>query len=512
MSSVASAPAATNGSTAPSLSAWGVVRNELLYLSYALQEVALLTPFALVILGWARYWPAGLVLAWLLLLMLLPFNLARVMSLLQLDARRQRRVLFFALLLTMLVSWRLLLYGPRPLLDMSWLGQFGASLAEGGNLLWARDLSIFLLTALVWWRGLRLVGRGHDINRIGLRLRVGGLIIAPLLLWFAGSFLDINAVPFVLLFLLASLTAVALVRAEQIEADQTGGGSTLGARWFAVVFATAAGVTLLGGVLAAFISGDSLLDVLDWLSPLWRAMQFGVTVIGGLLFVVFKPALDLFGVLVQALGQFLAWVFTGMAEGMRQLGVPLGLETPVLPTPTATPGPDAGPGAAGKAIVAFLMLGLMAVVALGLGRLYRQATFAARDSARSERITPEDEGSPGLADRVLGRLGLGRGRRAAASVRRLYAQMCRAAAAAGYPRLETETPYEYLPALGQVWPDGTAESRMLTEAYVRVRYGEIPETREELDALRDAWRRLELMEPHSRVAGAEAQPTLIKRE
>ena len=89
--------------------------------------------------------------------------------------------------------------------------------------------------------------------------------------------------------------------------------------------------------------------------------------------------------------------------------------------------------------------------------------------------------------------------------------MCRAAAAAGYPRLEAETPYEYLPTLGQVWPDNAAEARLITDAFIRVRYGELPETAEELEAIRAAWRRLEATEPRRR-ASAPAAPTLTRRE
>lgn len=492
-------------------SAWGVVRQELLTLCYALQEIALLTPFALIILGWARYWPPGLVLLWLLLLMLLPFNLARVMSLLQWERGRQRRVMFVALLLITLLSWRLLLYAPRPTLDLSWLGQFGANLAEAGNLLWMRDLSVFLLTVVVWWRGVRLVSRGPDINRIGLRLRVGGLLILPFVVWFANSFLDFSVVPFILLFFLASLTAVALVRAEQLEQDQTGQASNLDWRWFLAVFATALGVTLTGALLAAFISGDSLYDVLSWLSPLWRALQFGGTVVLLTLYTVFEPALNVLAVGVGFLGQILAWVFGAMSAGLSQITGTDPLAPPAIPTPAGTP-TIALPPAADKAIVTVMMIGLLLLVALALAGLYRQAGSAVRRSQRSEQIETDEEAPPGVGGRLLDRLGLFRGRRAAASIRRIYQQMCRAAASAGFPRPEAETPYEYLRTLRQVWPEGTADSLLITEAYVRVRYGELPETRADLDAIRAAWRRLEAVEPHQRAIQDETKPTLVKRE
>jgi hypothetical protein len=75
-----------------------------------------------------------------------------------------------------------------------------------------------------------------------------------------------------------------------------------------------------------------------------------------------------------------------------------------------------------------------------------------------------------------------------------------------------ETPYEYLPTLARVWPEYAAESRLITEAFIRVRYGEVPETVDELEIIRDAWRRLEAAEPNRRGAAVEQGPTLSKRE
>jgi hypothetical protein len=165
---------------------------------------------------------------------------------------------------------------------------------------------------------------------------------------------------------------------------------------------------------------------------------------------------------------------------------------------------------ADKGGVVLLMLAAIVVVALALVRVYQQAALAARDSTAS-RADRADDDEPGAGRRLLERLGLLRQWRTAASIRRVYRLMCRAAAAAGYPRLEAETPYEYLPTLAQVWPENAAEARLITDAFIRVRYGELPETAEELEAIRAAWRRLEGTEPHRR-AVPDTAPTLTRRE
>lgn len=498
------------GLAAPASTAWGYVRHELLFLCFALMEIALLTPVLRVILGWAYYWPAYQIALWLLLVMLLPLNLIRLMSLLHFEVKRQRQFLIGALLLTIVLSWRLLLYTAASPFDLSWLGQFTQSLGEGSNLLWTRDVSVFLVSAFIWWRGIRLAIRYPEINNVGLRLRLGGLIFLPLIVWFSNSFLETSIVPFIVLFFLASLTAVSLVRAENIEEDRSGTAATLNTRWFVVVFGAALAVVLGGGVLGALIAGDSLFIVMAWLSPLWRALQFGATVTGVTLINLASPALEVFALLVQFLAGILAGILGLLSDGLRQTGILENLAPPVIPTPTATVD-VAGSQITGKALTIFIMLGLVALVTLTLARTYRQAIFAARASERSRTIEG-DEDKPGLGRRVLERLGLFRQWRAAASIRRFYRLMCQAAASAGFPRLGVETPYEYLATLARVWPEHTAESGLITEAFVQVRYGEVPETAEELEVIRSAWQRLDSVEPYRRPVVAEQGPTLQKSE
>jgi hypothetical protein len=79
---------------------------------------------------------------------------------------------------------------------------------------------------------------------------------------------------------------------------------------------------------------------------------------------------------------------------------------------------------------------------------------------------------------------------AALTIRHIYAQLCAWAARAGYPRARYETPYEYLVTLQAAFPRRREDLAHVTQAYVAVRYGEIPERPEELEAVRDAWERI----------------------
>jgi len=168
----------------------------------------------------------------------------------------------------------------------------------------------------------------------------------------------------------------------------------------------------------------------------------------------------------------------------------------VTPTGISVTGP--------KLITILLMIAVVLVVTLALGQIYRQAQLVARHSDQTD---SPDHAAPeaGLGRRLLGRLGLLRNWRTAVSIRRIYQQMCQAAAASGYPRAAAETPFEYLATLALAWPNHTTESKLITQAYVNIRYGEFPETREELGQIQAAWKRLEATKPvDTAVAGASA--------
>jgi len=92
-------------------------------------------------------------------------------------------------------------------------------------------------------------------------------------------------------------------------------------------------------------------------------------------------------------------------------------------------------------------------------------------------------------------LGIFRNWYAATSIRRVYQLMVKAAQTSGYPRPESETPFEYLQSLQKVWPRHQAECRRITDAFVKVRYGELPETAEELNEIVAAWHTLAAAEP-----------------
>ena len=96
----------------------------------------------------------------------------------------------------------------------------------------------------------------------------------------------------------------------------------------------------------------------------------------------------------------------------------------------------------------------------------------------------------GAADlsRLLRRDGTG-------SARAIYANMLALLAAANRPRRPEQTPYELVPVAEEVLPTHQAEIAAITEAYVRVRYGEVTINADELAQLQKAWERMKADSP-----------------
>jgi hypothetical protein len=404
-----------------------------------------------------------------------------------------------ALLFIALLSLRTLLHETESSFDMSWLSDFYRNLAEEGNRLWRRDMALFIVICFVWWRGIRLSHYVPDINRAGLRLRVGSLVSAPLIIWITADFLSRTILPFILLFFTAGLTAVALIRAEQTEYERTGQAASLTPRWLGSIFLAAVAVVLTAATLALLISGQPPEVIGAWMAPIWLAIRFGATAVMVAAIYVASPILNLLARIIEFIIGILSSALSGVWEALQEIAPDVASAiTPEAVEVATETAENSGTSDGTKIIWILLMIAAILLVTLALSRLYRQATIAAtkREQIGHQAIEPVEK--PNLLQRALQKLGLFKGLPTALSIRRIYWQMCRAAAGAGYPRAATETPYEYLASLEQVWPTQTADARHITQAYVKIRYGEIPESANEINDIRAAWRRLEATQPNQR--------------
>ena len=467
---------------------WQIFRHELLFVTWALMEVALITPLFLALTPWTTFWSPAMTAIWLLLIMLIPFNLSRLTSVLRISVQRQQIIMVVALFITLLVAWRIVLYSPTGLLSAAWLLDILAHFGDSTDPRWSRELALFVTISLMWWRGISLAGRGVDYRDVGFRMRVEILLAVFLVAGLAGSLLTWSVTPFVLLFLFASLLSVVLTRVEQLELSRSGRSFPIGPSWLLIVVAVAAAVVFTTGVISGMVGNESVGAVVGWFEPLWVALRFAIAPIVSILGLLISPLLIVLIVFVE----WLVGLF-GPAIGAGLEGFHLMLQSLPQADPeevvesTETIGRDYRQLLTGLSMIFVILL-----TGLALGRLFRMARPPAE--LQREAVTPfEGLGRPGrlgLGRRLLDRLNVLRRWQAAASIRHAYRDMCTAAAQKGYPRAESETPYEYLKTLAKAWPENSQDTALITEAYNRAHYGELPENEAELQPILDAWKRL----------------------
>jgi hypothetical protein len=77
-----------------------------------------------------------------------------------------------------------------------------------------------------------------------------------------------------------------------------------------------------------------------------------------------------------------------------------------------------------------------------------------------------------------------------ASVRQVYRQLLRWAAAGGYPRQISQTPHAYLYTLVGMLPVVREDLHLITQHYVKTRYGTFLPTEDELQEVRQSWHKI----------------------
>jgi len=462
-------------------------RQETTYVLAALMETMWIAPWFAALAPGARDLPFSLLLLYLAGNVLAAMLITRLLDSWGMWANLRQIVFFTGLILAVLLTAGVVL--PQTPAVPVIVGNVGPDGTPVQQIALPPLLIVLALVALLWWRGLRVAIVVPTVTRVAFGVRLG--ILAFLM---AGVFFydqraaTLTALP---LFFFCGLLATSLARATALRAMWRQPVS-FGPSWTGFMSLAAAATTLAGLLAAGILSG---------LDPdvIWRVVQPVVMIPVLIVGLLLTPLFLLIQMLVEALIPLLAG--SGLMENALQM--------PELELP---PPQDRQPpqllqqleqlfNALGGIQVCLTVLVMVIIVVVIVLTLRQRRSLAA--AGLDEREDLESDVLGGLRDALrrgldalgsvlnaMGQFGLGRDLFAALTVRRVYAQMARLAAKRGYPRAPSETPYEYRKALGQAYPGLDDDAALVTEAYVRVHYGEVPESAEALQEVIRAWERL----------------------
>jgi hypothetical protein len=377
----------------------------------------------------------------------------------------------------MLLLVKFQLFGDLPVLDWQWFLSIPRSIA-GVIHTFKPELLILLSTGILWWLGWRLATRMRNFPamvgefQFGLTMLIPTFLVASLL----KTSLD-NPVPVALTFFLLALLGISVAHALEGTSWLSG---LYQRHWVGLLLVTFSVIIILGLLVTSVVTPDLLQALwagIKWLGgTLWslitKVMDFIVNIIPQpepveLPFVTSTPTMEPtadrllpmsdswlnsfrigWAVLVGGVLFFLLWQICSHIFGWlrRKLASMAGAEFEPLP------------GAFKADFLSFLK---------HLFARLRKLRLPFRLRRKETAFLPE-----------------------VASVRQIYRQLLRWAAAGGYPRQISQTPNEYCYTLVGLLPEAREDLDLVTQQYIRARYGAWLSTGDEINALKQAWYRV----------------------
>ncbi len=463
-------------------------RRELLYVGLAAMECCWLFPWQTLFLG-ARGQSQCVPLAGLLAMMLVALYLTRLFNQTGVSLATQRLSTLALAVLGALVLLKAQVYTTYSLTNLSWLSDF---FSEVGDILQRipASLIVFLMGLYLWWRGIELAQQALSIESVGFSFRVG---IVAFLWLFLGKvmFFAADAVPYALLYFLVGLIVMGLARIEDVGRSYIGIRSPFNAAWLSILAGSAVAVSALSVLVVNVFSFGNI-------AAMVQALQPAIALIAR----VTRPIQMMAARLLEWVLSFLIGIFARLFgggevrpddEASRELAELLEELQQMQP-----------PGSTSVvwrlvqwAVLGLGLLFLLTFMAFSIGRVQqvlRDGRTADHETVWDEESVAEDvRGVVGnrarrWRDGILARLARLRGEEySLASIRTTYASLTRLAAVSGYPRREAQTPYEYVATLLEAFPGSSEEIQLITDAYVRVHYGERSFTARYVQRVRDSW-------------------------
>jgi hypothetical protein len=247
--------------------------------------------------------------------------------------------------------------------------------------------------------------------------------------------------------------------------------------WFLGIIALTIILICLGSGIG-WLTGVGYVTLTDWLLKIAYGLGISMVVL------LFSPLITLIGLLLPWLDKLLSSLL-GHNFGLDQLKFIQSLNNP---DPVKA---EAVTNVVNQFVTFILIAAILitiVVVIIGVRRRTLRNRQAARDDLASKAYIPPIKRPHGIEPENLRSL-LDQAKRwlVAARIRRIYQQLMEYCKKLDSPRPAAFTPREFLPELITLFPGKDMQLSLLSDVYQRVRYGEIPEAREEMDQISITW-------------------------
>jgi len=397
------------------------------------------------------------------------------------------------LLLTVVISGLFsaashLIYFEEPL---KFAGIIGRYLGSFGSLsvLFKSEFLLTIIVIYLWRRGLSIARHAVGPRFIRRAFKGGTLAFVAIGIVAAGlerSFPTLESV----LFLFSSLIAMGGAQLSSLSHMRGGKGIPFEREWVVGLILLAIGLLAFAGALGFLAGGPLSLWIGDLLSTVGRFVSRMLLLILGPLIYLFGSALAWLIRLIESFTQGLQadpielTAATGMQEAIESLEELQGVAwAPQIGSILST-------------ALAIVSISFLFWIILYTARKYRRGNLT-QGPQEVERIrlsgTVLDYLRALLQDRAkrtiegFSRLNPAARFIAAARIRQIYARLLKLSARLGEPRAPAHTPLEFMGNLERIFPASQVELATITYAYLRVRYGELPETRMQVDEVESAW-------------------------
>lgn len=420
------------------------------------------------------------------------FVAARVLNYLDVSIWRRRIFLGLLIILNLVVSLVFVIeWNNQNLVEM--LNSTLASFHTRESIL-PIEFLVIVLALLVSWRGITYLHLPTTPRDIMFRFQIGVILFCV--------FAALHPIPELIpsftlyVFLFFSLLAMSSSRISILTEMRGGKRIPFDRQWFLGISIFILGCVGIAALAVGLIKEpifDIFLDIVSWvlyilmllLSPFMWLLMYLVFWVAN--FLNIDAISDLFGNLIESLGDLVQNIFTIMTDWFARSGLDDVIDW-------------MGNLRGYKPVFLWGILLLILVLILLTTRriLSKEITI---DEDEIESLLSDDDlfsllrsalkrGWDRFANEIGNALRLKRTGRllSAVRIRRIYANLMRLCTKLGYARPASLTPIEFLPSLQDLFPENDHDLQVITDAYLVVRYGELPESVDQVEDVLAAWK------------------------